>query len=249
MTDEGNSLQDGTLTEPERSAPAASEEAVTPAREIEPSKGQNSSPPEDEKSPPEDEKSPDEDKKERGAKETKRPRKRWSVSISLRGVLIGIVIAALAGALGVVTWLYIGAQRQIDTQARDSADTSHAESVALDYAVDAATMDFKDLDAWKVKLVAGTSPELSKKLTDAADSLKEVLVPLEWTSTARPLAAKVHSVSNGIYVVDCFVSVQTKTVQAPDALQSTATYSVTLDRNKNWQITDVGGVGAALGRK
>ena len=105
MTDEGNSLQDGTLTEPERSAPAASEEAVTPAREIEPSKGENSS-------PPEDEKSPDEDKKDGGAKETKSPRRRWSVSISLRGALTGVAIAALVAALGVMTWLYIGTQRR-----------------------------------------------------------------------------------------------------------------------------------------
>ncbi len=44
-----------------------------------------------------------------------------------------------------------------------------------------------------------------------------------------------------IYVVDSFVSVQTKTVQAPEALQSTATYSTTIDSNNNWLITDVGG--------
>jgi len=43
--------------------------------------------------------------------------------------------------------------------------------------------------------------------------------------------------------VDSFVSVQTKTIQAPDALQSTATYSTTIDSNNNWQITDVGGIG------
>jgi len=40
--------------------------------------------------------------------------------------------------------------------------------------------------------------------------------------------------------------VMTKTAQGPDPLQSTATYSVTIDSNKDWQITDVGGIGAAV---
>jgi len=42
-------------------------------------------------------------------------------------------------------------------------------------------------------------------------------------STAQPLVAKVRSDTNGIYVIDTFVSVLTKTTQAPDSLQSTAT--------------------------
>ena len=49
---------------------------------------------------------------------------------------------------------------------------AHAEKIALDYAVNAATMDYKDIQAWKVKLVAGTSPELSKKLSDAGTSME-----------------------------------------------------------------------------
>lgn len=42
---------------------------------------------------------------------------------------------------------------------------------------------------------------------------------------------------NGVYVVDAFVSVMTKTVQATDRLQTTATYSVTIDSNNAWKIT------------
>jgi hypothetical protein len=110
-------------------------------------------------------------------------------------------------------------------------------------------MDYKDLQAWKVKLVQGTSPELSSKLTAAGTSMEQVLVPLQWSSSARPLVAKVRSNTGGIYVVDCFVSVDTKTIQAPDPLQSTATYSTTIDSNNNWLITDVGGIGSALESK
>jgi hypothetical protein len=79
--------------------------------------------------------------------------------------------------------------------------------------------------------------------------MEQILVPLEWSSTARPLAAKVRSVTGGAYVVDSFVGVMTKTVQAPDPLQSTATYSVTIDSAKNWQITDVGGIGSVVEQK
>lgn len=38
----------------------------------------------------------------------------------------------------------------------------------------------------------------------------------------------------------------TKNNQAPEGVQSTATYSVTTDSNNDWQITDVGGIGAMM---
>jgi hypothetical protein len=75
------------------------------------------------------------------------------------------------------------------------------------------------------------------------------LVPLQWNSTAQPLAAKVRSNAGSVYVVDSFVSVLTKTAQGPEPLQSTATYSITIDSNKDWQITDVGGIGSAIAGK
>ncbi|MGV0794489.1 hypothetical protein [Mycolicibacterium sp. XJ1819] len=179
--------------------------------------------------------------------DTPSPRGRRSIHIGIRGLVFGAVIVLMAGAVAVMAWLYIGAQRQLDAQALEAADSARAEKTALDYAVKAATMDFNDLDSWKVALVEGTSPELNGKLSDAAESMEQIVVPLQWTSTAEPLVAKVRSNTDGTFVVDCFVSVQTKTVQAPDALQSTATYSITIDSGNNWQITDVGGVGSVVG--
>jgi len=79
--------------------------------------------------------------------------------------------------------------------------------------------------------------------------MEQLLIPLQWTSTAQPLTAKVRTDTNGVYVVDTFVSVLTKTTQAPDNLQSTATYSITIDSNNGWLITDVGGIGAVVGAK
>jgi hypothetical protein len=181
-----------------------------------------------------------------GVKSTRRPR---SVSISLRGLILGGAIVALVAAVAALGWLYVDARHQLDAQTTQSTNDAHAEKIALDYAVNAATMDYKDLQAWHVKLVAGTTPELTKKLSDAGTSMEQVLVPLQWSSTAQPLIAKVRSTRGGIYVVDSFVSVLTKTVQAPDALQSTATYSTTIDANNNWLISDVGGIGSAMGPK
>jgi hypothetical protein len=169
-----------------------------------------------------------------------------SISLSVRSLVVGAAVAVLIAAVAIVGWLYIDARGQLDAQAAQSANNSRAEKMALDYAVNAATMDYKDLQAWKVKLVAGTTPELNKRLSEAGTSMEQVLVPLEWSSSARPLVAKVRSNNGGIYVVDSFVSVQTKTIQSPEALQSTATYSTTIDSNDNWQITDVGGIGSAL---
>ncbi len=178
-----------------------------------------------------------------------RAQRRLSFSISARSVVLTVLIVVLAGALSTFTWLYFDAHNQLDVQARRADNNAHSEKLALEYAVNAATMNYQDIGTWKTKLVAGTTPELTDKLTKAADSMQQILVPLQWTSSAKPLAAKVRSSAEGIYVVDCFVSVQTKTVQAPDPLQSTATYSLTLDGTNNWQITDVGGIGAVTGQR
>jgi hypothetical protein len=175
--------------------------------------------------------------------------RRISVSLSLRAAVLASVFVLLLAATGVMTWLYFGERGKVETQQRQVADDKRAEQIALDYAVNAATMNFQDLNTWKGKLVKGTTPALSDKLSKAATQMQQILVPLEWNSTAQPLAAKVRSDANGIYVVDTFVSVLTKTTQAQDNLQSTATYSITIDGKNNWQISDVGGIAAVVGSK
>ena len=168
------------------------------------------------------------------------------VSISVRSLIISLVIAALVCGIAVLGWLYLDAQSTLDAQDRRHQDYARAENIALDYAVNAAQINSGDLNSWKTKLVAGTSPELADKLTRAGQEMEQILVPLQWNSTATPLAAKVRSDEGGIYTVDCFVSVLTKTVQGPDPLQSTATYSVTIDSGHDWQISDVGGIGSVV---
>lgn len=177
------------------------------------------------------------------------PAPRRQVQLSLRALAIGAVIVILAVALGAMTWLYLGERSTAQRQQRAADDQARAEQISLEYAVGAATMNYQDLNTWKGELTEGTSPELKEKLTKAADSMQQLLIPLEWNSTSEPLVAKVRSEDNGVYVVDTFVSVLTKTTQAPDNLQSTATYSITIDSNNDWLITDVGGIGAVAGAK
>lgn len=171
------------------------------------------------------------------------------ISVSVRTLVVATVIIGLLASVGVVTWLYLGARAKLDEQARQTADNSRAEQIALDYAVGAAKISVEDLDTWKKDLVEGTTPELTDKLNSASSSMEQILVPLQWNSTAIPLVAKVRSNANGIYVVDTFVGVETKTVQAPEGLQSTATYSITIDSNHDWRISEVGGIGAVVGQK
>ncbi|OMC39602.1 hypothetical protein A5742_04925 [Mycolicibacterium fortuitum] len=195
------------------------------------------------------------DNQETDDRATDAPRKERSsgtgrrISVSVRSLVLGTLIIALVAALAVMTWLYFDGNRKLDAQLQQARDNQHAEQVALDYAVKAAVMDYKDLGPWKRALVEGTSPELAKKLTEAANAMEQILQPLQWSSSAKPIAAKVRSHDNGVYVVDSFVSVMTKTVQATDPLQSTATYSVTIDPASGWKITDVGGIGQVVGEK
>jgi Mce-associated membrane protein len=174
---------------------------------------------------------------------------RRRVSVSVRTLLFTALVVALLGAIGTLSWLYLGAKAKLDNETRQASSNAHAEKIALDYAVDAAKINFQDLNTWSAHLVKGTTPELKEKLNSAAKSMEQILEPLQWNSTAVPLAAKVRSNANGIYVVDTFVGVETKTMQAPDGLQSTATYSITIDSAHDWQISDVGGIGSVVGRK
>lgn len=184
---------------------------------------------------------------EPAAKDKAEIRQSRQISLSVRGLAVGSMIVCLAAAVAVMTWLYIGANHNYEAQLQQLHDNEHAEQVALDYAVRAAIMDYEDLGPWKRALVEGTTDELGKKLTEASTAMEQILLPLEWSSSAKPIAAKVRSHENGVYVVDAFVSVMTKTIQAAEDLQSTATYSVTIDPSNDWKISDVGGIGQVVG--
>lgn len=166
-------------------------------------------------------------------------RERWTPPRAAIGA-VGVVLVA---ALGITSWLALDARSERDALLSDAQGREHAEQVALDYAIGAAEMDFRDLEAWKDRLVAGTTPALTDRLTKAATSMEQIIVPLQWSSTAEPITAKAEAGPDGTYTVDCFVSVHTTNAQAPEGIQSTATYRLTLDGDDEWVITEISGIG------
>ncbi|NEW38845.1 hypothetical protein GV794_21620 [Nocardia cyriacigeorgica] len=169
-----------------------------------------------------------------------------TVSVQVSTIVRGAVIGVLAIAVVVFAALWFFARGDVaDRDARASAE-ARAEQVATEYAVGAATVNYQDINGWVGSLKAGTTDQLSGKMDSTAPLLEKVLVPLKWTSTASPITAKVMSEDNGIYQVSVFVNVNSTNAQTPDGAQTTVTYSVTLDENADWKITDVGGVDGAL---
>ena len=167
-------------------------------------------------------------------------------AVSLKSLLVGGLIAVLIAGVCALGFMLHAKSNDLDNLNAASADRAHAEQIALDYATGAAEMDFKDLGPWRTRLTAGTSPELANRLTQAATSMEQIISPLQWVAQSTPIVAKVRSEDNGIYTVDCFVSVQTTNSQAPEGIQSTATYQLTIDRSNDWLITEIGGIDSAL---
>lgn len=169
-----------------------------------------------------------------------------TVSIQVSSLVRGALIAVLAVVAIAFAVLYLTARGDLADRDQRAADDRHAEQLATEYAVGAATVNFQDLDAWITALKQNTTPQLAGKFDETAPKLEQILVPLQWTSTATPITAKVMSEQDGVFKVNVFVNVTSTNAQNPDGTQTTVTYTVTLDENAGWQITDVGGVDGAL---
>ncbi|MBF6187129.1 MULTISPECIES: hypothetical protein [Nocardia] len=167
-----------------------------------------------------------------------------SIPLSTIGWSVALAVATvLAVVFGALWW---SARDDLDERDARAADERRAEQVATDYAVGAATVNYQDVTAWVGKLKANTTPQLATKFDATAPKLEQILVPLKWTSTASPIAAEVASEADGTYKVNVFVNVTSTNAQSPEGAQTTVTYTVTLDKNADWKITDVGGVDGAL---
>lgn len=178
--------------------------------------------------------------------DTNRSRKLVNYSISLKALVGAALVVAMVAGLVTLGWLLHDARTDLDQKSSAAADQARAEQIATDYAVGAAQMDFRDLPTWRGRLTQGTTPELSDRLTKASSSMEQIIAPLQWYSTATPIAATAQAGPNGTYSVDCFVSVLTKNTQAPEGIQSTATYKLTIDSRDDWKITEISGIDSAL---
>ncbi|MEV0079932.1 hypothetical protein AB0H58_26280 [Nocardia neocaledoniensis] len=172
-----------------------------------------------------------------------------TVSLRISSVLVAATIAVLAVATVIFAVLYFSARSTIADRDARAADDRHAERIATDYGVGASTIDYRDVAAWFGRLRAGTSPQLAAKFEATAPQLEQILLPLQWTSTATPLSATVTSESGGIYKVNAYFTVVSTSAQNPQGAATTVTYSLTIDRAAGWQITEVGGLQHTLPAK
>ena len=166
--------------------------------------------------------------------------------IRLKTLLSVLLVAALVVLSIVLAWQLQSKSSDLDGFEQAQADTARAEKISIDYATGAAEMNFANPEEWRGRLTAGTSPELANRLTQAATSMEQLIQPLQWTSTATPITAKVESVTDGVYQVVAFVNVMTKNTQTPDGIESTATYKMSIDSKNGWVITEISGTEPAV---
>ncbi|MFI5779110.1 hypothetical protein [Nocardia sp. NPDC051570] len=169
-----------------------------------------------------------------------------TVSIRLSTVAVAVAGVALIAATAVFASLWVSARGQVSDHDAAAAADQHAEQVATDYAVGASNINFQDVNSWIAKLKTNTTPQLANKFDATAPKLQDILVPLKWTSTATPVAAKVMNTDNGIYKVDVFLNVTSTSAQTPEGAQTTVTYTVNVDPHSGWKVADVGGMAGAL---
>ncbi|WP_280231351.1 hypothetical protein [Nocardia cyriacigeorgica] len=151
------------------------------------------------------------------------------------------VLAGLAAGNVALGTLYVGLRADRDDQIRAERSAQRARQVATDYAVAASTIDFRNPAVWFDSLARNTTAELSKKYEATRDQLEQIIVPLQWNSSAVALDSVVTSVTDGVYQVNAYLNVTSTSVQSQAGVETTVVYSVTIDSDAGWKISDVGG--------
>ncbi|MBJ7291064.1 hypothetical protein [Williamsia sp.] len=162
------------------------------------------------------------------------------ITLSVRGLLGAALITALVVTAGVFIYRDIGARDLLDRSRADASDRAKAESVAGGYATGAATLDYTDLNPWIANVKRGVSPELQKQYDVVGQAMGQIMGPLRMQMSSELVIAKTTRVVGSMYEVQAVVDTNIKSAQAPNGAGSTAVYSLTLDKSKNWEIQKVG---------
>jgi len=118
--------------------------------------------------------------------------------------------------------------------------TARPRQIAEQYALGAAAMDYRDMAAWKKRVVWHTSPELTRTLEAAAADLDEVARGVDMVSTASEAnSVMAPSTDPKVTIVKVFVNVTTKSSVRPEGFTSIASYKLTMDNTRDYLITDV----------
>ncbi|MGV9826389.1 serine/threonine protein kinase [Gordonia sp. NPDC003429] len=156
-----------------------------------------------------------------------------------------LCVAALI-AVAVLASLLVTRSDDLTAARTLAQDKATAETVAGKYAVGAATFDYKDLKPWSASLKKGTAPELNSRFDVAVSTLTPLIQEVQWSQTAKLIAAKTVDIrSDRQFVVQVFVSTHMTSTQNPKGLNTVTPYTITLDRDDNWLITDVAGIAGA----
>lgn len=161
------------------------------------------------------------------------PATRSTVALTL--VITLLTVAAMAA--GFLAFRFHGQTQDLQ---RANADRARAEDIAGKYGVAAATLSYQDLAPWLKGLRTGVSDELATRWDGVAETLRQVLVPLQLESTGSLISAKVNGEAKGVYQVVTVVDVAAKSVQAPQGTVTTSAYTMSVDSNLDWKITAVG---------
>lgn len=178
------------------------------------------------------------EKRDESASASRRPR----LLVGSLAVLV-VVLAVVAG----VAVYFASSYRDDYTTLRDAnSDAQRAEDVASDYAVKAALINYRDFDPWFAALRTNVDDTMRQQFTTSESVLRQLLGQLQWVSKGDLVGSDIKSQNNGVYVVQVFVDVQVTNVQSPGGVKTTALYPITVDKNKNWTITDISGGVAPL---
>ncbi|WP_174189518.1 hypothetical protein [Nocardia barduliensis] len=159
-----------------------------------------------------------------------------AAALAVAAVAVVTAVAFAVGLLGDSSADELAALRaQLDADAA-------AEQAASTYALNVSQVRAGDIEGWRKALQTDVSQQLAPKLSAAVDVVGPWLNQMEYTATAKLLAAKVARREGDLYVVQVFVDMNSRSRQTPEGVTATAAYTVTLNRAADWIITDVGGV-------
>ena len=140
----------------------------------------------------------------------------------------------------------VSARDDLEQLRAEQQDRNRAEQIAGDYAVHAATLDYKDLTPWISAMKTGVSPELQRQYDVVGSAMEQVLTPLRMQTTAALVSAKTIDVAGNNFRVQAAVNMDMKTAQLPGGSNTVAVYSLTIDKGNGWTITSVGDPTSAI---
>ncbi|MFD1815401.1 serine/threonine protein kinase [Rhodococcus gannanensis] len=158
-------------------------------------------------------------------------------------VALAAVCAVALVVAGVLAVLLDRRSDELAAAQQAARDAQTAEDVAGSYAVGAAQFEFGNLDPWSAALKDGTAPELTSRFDVAVQTLTPLIQEVQWSQTAKLIAATTVDVrDDSEFVVQVFVSTHMTSTQNPEGINTVTPYTITLDRDDDWLITDVAGI-------